>query len=259
MSGSGGAAVVVDRALDRAGDEREQTVRELQDRIRGMQRTRLDSRELPTHPALADLVPGGALAAGRGYAVAESTSLALALAQGPSAAGSWCAVVGLPDLGVGAVAALGLDLDRCVLVPHPGEQWPTVVSALIDVVGMLVVRAPARAAHPRAPRVGEATASRIASRLRQREATLVSVGDWPGAEARLRITESEWSGLGAGFGHLSARMVTVASASASWPGRDRARRLWLPGPDGRIAPVEHPDAPRSRLSAVETRVRSEGR
>src|SRR5476649_2685772 len=72
-------------------------VRELQARIRGMQRATLDTRALPTHPALAELLPGAALTAGGVYAV-NSTALALALLQGPSAAGSWCAVVGVPDL-----------------------------------------------------------------------------------------------------------------------------------------------------------------
>ncbi|MEO6115741.1 MAG: hypothetical protein ABIP33_05095, partial [Pseudolysinimonas sp.] len=38
-------------------------VRDLQARIRGMQRTTLDTRALPTHPALGELLPGAALAA----------------------------------------------------------------------------------------------------------------------------------------------------------------------------------------------------
>lgn len=215
---------------------REATVRELQARIRGMQRHALDSRALPTHPALGELLPAGALAAGQAYAVAESTALALALLQGPSAAGSWCAVVGLADLGVEAAAGLGLDLERLVLVPHPGEQWLSVVSALLDVVPVVLVRPPAQS-NPHAPRIGEAAAGRIGSRLRQREAALVSLGDWPGASARLRLRESSWAGIGSGFGHLAGRQVTVASASRSWEGRERSRRLWLPGPDGRIAAV----------------------
>ncbi|MBI5161861.1 MAG: hypothetical protein HY996_10680 [Micrococcales bacterium] len=220
-----------------ADDARDTTVRELQERIRGMQRRSLDTRALPTHPALGALLPGGALAAGGAYAVADSTTLALGMLQGPSAAGSWCAVVGLPDLGAEAAGGLGLDLERLVLVPHPGEQWLSVVSALIDVVTVVLVRAPAQA-NPRAPRVGEAAASRLGSRLRQRESVLVSLGDWPGASARLRVTESSWAGLGSGFGHLAGRQVTVASASRSWEGRERSRRLWLPAPDGRVAPVD---------------------
>ena len=144
-----------------------------------MQRNKLDTRALPTNPALADLLPGGALAAGSAYSVIDSTTLALSLLQGPSAAGAWCAVVGMPDLGVEAAAGLGIDLERLVLVPHPGEQWLSVVSALVDVVSIMLVRPPVRDGRVR---ITDGSASKLASRLRQREAVLVSLGDWPGAQ-----------------------------------------------------------------------------
>jgi hypothetical protein len=227
------------------------TVRELQARIRRMQRNKLDSRELPTHPALAELLPGGALAAGSAYSVIDSTTLALGMLQGPSAAGAWCAVVGMPDLGVEAVAGLGIDLERLVLVPHPGEHWLTVVSALVDVVSVVLVRPPTAQSRDGRVRITDGTASKLASRLRQREAVLVSLGDWPGAAARLTVGDSSWTGLGSGFGHLTGRQVTVSSTAARWQGRAKSRRLWLPGPpasDGTTA-----------LSAVAAPVRtSEG-
>jgi hypothetical protein len=218
-----------------------EVVRELQARIRGMQRNRIDTRALPTHPALAELLPGGALSAGSSYAVAGSTTLALALLQGASAAGAWCAVVGVPDLGLEAAAGLGVDLDRLVLVPHPGDQWLAVVAALVDVVSIVLVKPPGATAGgsaPGVPRIGEATAGKLSSRLRQREAVLVSLGDWPRADARLAVAESAWSGIGAGFGHLAGRQATVSSTSAAWSGRARSRRLWLPAPGGAaIEPV----------------------
>lgn len=227
-----GAAVVADPIAPGDGADQADVVRDLQARIRSMQRNRLDTRAIPTHAALAELLPGGALAAGGQYRVTASTTLALALLQGPSAAGAWCAVVGVPDLGVEAAAGLGIDLERLVLVPHPGEQWMPVVSALVDVVSVVLVRPPARA------RVTEAAAGKLAARLRQREAVLVALGDWPRADAALTVSESAWAGLGSGFGHLSARQVTVSSASASWQGRVKSRRLWLPGADQRVAAVE---------------------
>jgi hypothetical protein len=101
---------------------RAEEIRQLQDRIRGMQRTRLADRTLPTSPALAGVLPGGALAAGGSYVVEGSTALALELLREPSRAGAWCAIVGVPDLGVEAAAAAGIDLERLVLVPHPAEQ-----------------------------------------------------------------------------------------------------------------------------------------
>jgi hypothetical protein len=241
-SSSASVALRVDDDLDApapGGPQTPDVVRELQARIRGMQRATLDTRALPTHPALGDLLPGGSLAAGGVYAVDNSTTLALGLLQGPSAAGSWCAVVGVPDLGVEAAAGLGLDLERLVLVPHPGEQWLSVVSALVDVVSVVLVKPPTRDGRAR---LGDAAASKLASRLRQREAVLVSLGDgsaaaWPRADARLAITASNWAGIGSGFGHLTARQVTVSSASRSWAGRAKSRRLWLPGPDQRLEAV----------------------
>lgn len=209
-----------------------EVVRELQSRIRGMQRQKLDTRALPTNPAIADLLPGGALAAGSAYSVAQSTTLALSLLQGPSAAGAWCAVIGMPDLGVEAAAGLGIDLERLVLVPYPGEQWMSVVSALIDVVSVVMVRPPAPA------RIGDAVAGKLGSRLRQREAVLISVGDWPRAEARLSITASDWTGIGSGFGHLTGRQVTVGSVASAWAGRAKSRRLWLPDSEQQVRAVD---------------------
>lgn len=210
---------------------RAEEIRRLQDRIRGMQRTRLADRTLPTSPALAGLLPGGALAAGGSYVVDGSMTLALSLLREPSRAGSWCAIVGVPDLGVEAAAAAGIELERLVLVPRPGEQWFAVVSALVDAVAVVLVQPPARA------RVGEASAARLAARLRQREGVLLSTRAWPHAHARLSVAESDWAGLGAGFGHLAARQVTVAASSPAWQGRTRSRRLWLPDAGGAIAPV----------------------
>jgi hypothetical protein len=236
-----------------AGDGQSDVVRELQARIRRMQRNKLDTRELPTNPALAELLPGGALAAGSAYSVVGSTTLALSLLQGPSAAGAWCAVVGVPDLGVEAAAGLGIDLDRLVLVPHPGQHWLTVASALVDVVSVLLVRPQVRQGSDGQRgqvRISDGMASKLASRLRQREAVLVSLGDWPGAEARLTVTDSSWTGLGSGFGHLGGRQVTVGSTASRWQGRTRSRRLWMPGPDQTVSSVVSGAARTSAAAAV---------
>ena len=90
MFDTGAMTLLADVSLDDVESETQgDVVRELQARIRRMQRNKLDTRALPTNPALADLVPGGALAAGSAYSVADSTMLALSLLQGPSAAGAW--------------------------------------------------------------------------------------------------------------------------------------------------------------------------
>lgn len=207
------------------------TVEELQARIRQMQATTLDTRTIPTHPAIARLLPGGGLKQGAAYSVDHSSSLLMALLAGPSAAGSWCGVVGVPEFGVEAAEHFGIDLERLVLVPHPGEQWLGVTAAIADVLGVVVTRPPQRAS--------DSSVSRLTARLRQRGATLLVLGPWPQSEAMLSLSESNWSGIGQGSGHLSARQVTVTVSSRAG-GRPRSARLWLPDPHERFREVERP-------------------
>jgi hypothetical protein len=215
---------------------------ELQQRIRSMQATKLDSRLLPTHPALAELLPGGGLKQGAMYSVENSATLMLALLAGPSAAGSWCGVVGVPEFGVEAAASFGIDLDRLILVPNPGDQWLAVTAAVADVLTVVVAKPPRQAS--------EGNLARLAARLRQRGSTLIVVGShsaWPQSEAMLSLSQSSWSGIGDGYGHLTARQVTV-TVSTRTGGRPRIARMWLPDPELRFAHVA--TAPPSHLRAV---------
>jgi hypothetical protein len=226
------AASITDPVPDRA------QVHELQSRIRQMQATKLESRRLETHPALAPLLPGGALKAGAAYAVRGSTTLVMAMLAGPSAAGAWCGVIGMPDFGAEAAGRFGIDLDRLVLIPHPGDEWLTVTAAVVDVLSVVVVAPPSRA------RDGDV--ARLTARLRQREATLVVVGDWPQVEASLTVSRSGWDGLGDGTGYLSSRRVTVESAPRGGSPSRRTAELWLPALDESFRPA----AGTTRLEAV---------
>lgn len=193
-------------------------VRELQDRIRKLQSTKLDSRDLPTNPAIARLLPGGALKQGSAYSVERSATLLMALLAPPSAAGTWVGVVGVPEFGVEAAAGFGIDLDRLALVPHPGDQWLAVTAAIADVMGIVVTRPPQKAS--------DGSIARLAARLRQRGTTLIVLGSWPQSEAMLTLEESSWVGIGEGHGHLTARQATVIVSSST--GRPRRARMWLP-------------------------------
>lgn len=203
------------------------TAAELQARIRQMQTTKLDDRLLPTHPALAPLLDGG-LKQGAVYALERSAALLFALLAAPSAAGSWCAVIGVPEFGVEAASRAGIDLERLVLVPHPGDRWLTVTAAVADVMGIVVTRPPRRAS--------AGNVSRLAGRLRQRGTTLFVLGAWPQAEAMLSVSASRWHGIGSGHGHLTEREVTV-TVTTRLSGRPRSARLWLPDRGERIRPA----------------------
>jgi hypothetical protein len=193
--------------------------------------TLADERLLPVVPALQPLLPGQGLRRGTTVAVDRSAALALALVAGASAAGSWVAVVGLPDLGMVAAAETGIVLERLALVPAPGARaWPTVVAALLDAVDVVLVRSPAG--------LPTGQARRLAARARERGAVLVPLGAWSEpADLRLAVTASAWHGLGQGHGHLQARRVEVVVGGRGAAARERRVPLWLPAPDGTIAPA----------------------
>jgi hypothetical protein len=193
-------------------------------------------RRLPLAPALVPLLGTDGLRRGTTIVVTGASgdrgrpgpdpvpgasAMALALAAGPSAAGSWVAAVGLPDLGVVAATEMGADPERLLLVDRPGPRWPDVVAALT------VVLVRAAGARP-------ADARRLSARVRERGAVLVPLGDgWPEpAELRLTVTGGIWHGLGAGHGHLRARLADVQVTGRGSASRPRTGRLWLPGPGG---------------------------
>ena len=197
------------------------TVDELRARVTQMQ-GRPAAQPVRTHPALAGLLQ---MQTGSSYGV-ESASLATMLLAGPSADGAWCGVVGSPErdgtgLGLEAAAAAGVELSRTILVPDPGDAWLEVTAALIDVLGIVVVRPPAR--------VSEGEAARLSARLRQRGSILVVWGGWPRCDARLGLGDVDWVGLGSGHGHLRARQATVEVRRGVGP--PASARLWLPDVD----------------------------
>jgi len=193
-----------------AGDG--ERLRELRSRIDGMQGPELGGVRLPVPEALSPLFPAG-LRAGGAYRVEGSNTLLLALLAASSAEGSWCGAVGIPELGIEAAAAHGVELERLVLVPSPGRQWLSVVAALVDALGVVAVRPPSA--------IGEADAARLAARLRQHDSALLVLGPWPRAEAVLRVAEEEWEGIGRGHGHLGARRLRLSLSGRSGAGRIR--------------------------------------
>src|SRR5438552_17196490 len=151
---------------------------------------------LPVLPALRGLLPRGGLARGSVVAVAEFGLLCLALAAAASADGAWCGIAGIPEAGVLAAAALGLDAGRTLLVPDPGPSWPRVVASLLDGCELVLLRPPAR--------VSAQVRHRLEATLWRGRGVLLVAGDWPGAQLRLRVASQRWTGLGEGHGRLRA-------------------------------------------------------
>lgn len=231
MAGSSLATALADLPITRASalstDARSQPVTSAAE---------LEARYHPTLDGLSGLLDPG-LRRGVSYLVEGSTSLALALAAGASQAGSWCAAVGLPGLGVQAAAGLGVDLERFAVVPDPGNHWLEVTATLADAVDVILLKPPSRAR--------DTDVRRLAARLRQRGCTLVvQSNSWLGLESRLTVTDSRWLGAADdGRGYLSARHAQV---TVSGKGAPVTERLWLPAPDGGVRPYREQSVPALR-------------
>ena len=175
------------------------------------------------------------------------TSLLLLLLAGTSSRGYWCAVVGLPELGLAAAVEMGADLDRLILVPRPGSQgrWQSVVTTLLETVD-LVCLAPETPVHP-------ADARWLSARARERRSTLVvldaagppgaargflragpgragrALSRWPGpCDLRCAVSESSWSGLELGHGLLSLLHLEAEVGGRGAASRPRRGHLRLP-------------------------------
>lgn len=205
------------------------TLDELRERVQRLE-GRPAGQPVATHPALSGILQ---LQAGGVYCADSATLTGLVMA-GPSAEGAWCGLVGSSGWGLEALAALGVQLDRCVLVPDPRDAWLEVTAALVDVLQVVVVSPPSSG---RGAGIGEGDAARLAARLRKRGAMLVVAGAWPRPDARLSLTDVSWTGLGRGHGHLQSRQGTVEVRSGL-AGPARTRRLWLPDADHVVRPVE---------------------
>lgn len=198
-------------------------------------------QQLPLLSALTPLFPEGALrrgtvvtvqhtsgARGEGADPGGATTLAFSLLAAASAHRSWCAAVGVGDLGAGAVADIGVDLARLVVVPRPGPRWAEVTAALLPGNDAVLVRTKA---------AGDGVTRRLAARVRERGVVLVALGrrgDWPDAELRLTVARGSWFGAEEGHGHLRGRRVVVVAEGRRSAARPVRAELWLPGPDGAV-------------------------
>jgi hypothetical protein len=220
-------------AAERVGD-----LRLVADRVAPLALAR--ERTMPLLPALTSLFPEGGLRRGSIVAVdgVGATSLALAVAAGPSATGSWTAVVGDPGLGLAAAGEAGMVLERMLVIDPQNSAGKNsagktgaagVVAALVGAVDVVLVGPGVR--------IRPADVRRLSARMRERGSVLIRIGavEEQGVDIGLRIVESEWTGLGVGHGLLRARRVRIETQGRGAAARPRGAALLLPGPHG--APV----------------------
>lgn len=193
-----------------------------------------DHARVPLPPPLAPLAPHGSLRAGSTVAVDGSCSVSLMLAMAAAAAGEdgWCALAGMPDLGLRAARDAGLDLERLAIAPATGveemPQLPQVLSALVDGVGVLVL----------GPRL-RLTASlwrSLTDRARAHDTLVLAAAPVARADLHLRAEAESWEGLGRGTGRLRRRTLRVSAAGRGIP-EGRAVDVVLPEVHGLLAEV----------------------
>lgn len=197
-------------------------------------------RCVPVDEAFAPMLPDAGLVRGRvvGCTGPAAMSLAVALAARATTTGSWLAVVGVPMLGVEAVAELGVPLSRLVAIDSDGRPaaWAERVGAAADGFDLILTLPPAGA---------DRVVRKVRQRLQARGVVLIAVGPSSpgiGCDIEFSTTAVEWAGLGAGHGSLAGRRAMVRVGGRRVP-RPIEREFWLPGPDGRAVAVpglEHP-------------------
>ncbi len=233
----GGSPATLDRRLAPAGGG---GLGALASRVRPTAASR--TRLLPVPGPLVPLMPDGGLRRGTVvHCTGEGAlSLTLAVLGAASAAGSWCGLVGVEDLGALAAAGYGVDLRRLVVVRAPAAQWAVAAGRLLEGFDVVTVEPPGRA-RPQAARS-------LVARARRQGAVLVVVGgrsSWPDpADVRLEVGHPRWHGLDRGAGRLAGRRVTVEAHGRGVASRPVVRELWLPTAAGRVAPWPE-DRPRA--------------
>lgn len=204
-----------------------------------------EQQRLPLLQAFQDVFPGGGLQRGSIVHVggaAGATAVALALAAGPTQAGSWAACVGVDHMGWSAAAELGVQVQRVAVIRTPAPSWSTVTAALVDSFD-LVLCGPQHIPSSQ-------DARRLTARARERGSVLVVIsgetlgtspasGLWPTmADVELRVLQTEWFGLAQGSGRLRQRRITLQVDGRRSLSRSQRLELWLPDMSGAVAKAD---------------------
>lgn len=160
----------------------------------------------PIPEPLSILLPRGGLRAGSTVGIRGSarSSLTLALAGAAMGEESWCALVGMPHVGAGALAGLGLDPARTALVPHPGPGAAHVLSTLVDGIDVLVLGADLA--------LTDALWCSLTARARAHGTVLLQISGNTHAlrqDLSLMSEHREWTGISRGYGRIRSRIITV--------------------------------------------------
>ena len=187
-------------------------------------------RVIAVLPVLRELLPHRGLVRGTTVALGGvgATSLLLALLAEATRQDSWAAVVGLPGLGVAAAQAMGVALQRLVLVPDAGPDIWKVVATLLDGFDLVAVACGGV--------VSAAVASQLAARARRAGSVLLAMADWPSPAVTIMGRSGRWYGRG----RLRCRQLTVRVTGRASAARPVEAQIWLPDDPALRAAITEP-------------------
>jgi membrane protein implicated in regulation of membrane protease activity len=174
----------------------------LRQKIRRLEHGQLPATPLPVLPGLERLFPEKGLKPGAVYSLSPHTSIVWALISQATQRGHWAASVGSDHLGFHAAIEYGVVTDRLIVLPRLGSNWWSAVSALVDVVSLVVVR-------PGTPFPSPAARDTLLARARERGCVLLVTGHWPHAHGHISVENTQWTGLGQGNGVLVSHELTL--------------------------------------------------
>jgi hypothetical protein len=159
------------------------------------------------------------------------------LSAAATRAGSWLAVVGVPNLGISAAVEAGVAVERLVLAhpPHTSREWITTVAALVEGFEVIIAAPP--------PSLGAHDARRLQTRVAARQAVLITVDRATLSttnDARVFVPDVdvhaetiEWSGIERGGSHITRRSVRLRVDGRRHPA-SRECIVTLPCPTSRL-------------------------
>lgn len=207
-------------------------------RPHGVEHALETSPAFPIPSALSGVLPARGLRAGSSLAVSGPCASSLALSVAAAAMGSehWCALVGMPHVGLGALDSLGLDATRTALVPALGPRPAVSLAALVDGISILVLGADLE--------LSAATWRALSARARTQRSLLIRVQPRSfevSAHARcdleLGSAGVQWTGLAHGSGRLRFRTAFAHAAGRGILGTGKRTAVRVPALSGALSPL----------------------
>lgn len=207
-----------------ADDPRYATIVRLRREIHARENLVAHSPVLELGTVLSPLFPDGGLRVGASYRISHTPALFSAIVAEATKQGVRCVVLGMPTLGLEFTRRLGADLEHLILIPRPGRRLVDIVSAVSEVVPLVLCATPTR--------VSEKEAARLASRFRDRACTFLTTGTWSPAYASIECRDPRPVGIGKGWGAITEQAVTVTVHNRT--GERRTAAVLLPGRSGTL-------------------------